>query len=246
MNEFSSPYLGMGNNPIRLIDPDGGHTQDDYLLNEDGSFTLIAETNFADRVFNDLGSYLGSLFSDTGSSFVNLEYDGQIADKMNFHGNTSLRFENDNISTNAFEFFAKNSEVEWSQVLFGRNSSFVATSHSGFSVGVGWGRALLEQGFTVRESNHSHPTHIFGEGGPSGYTYVDGVLMKNTLGGIYGDYAHRDGLINGFTNDEGTRINGFGERASSIKFHVYDPKNDIYTLYGNERAHIVIHHYFKF
>ena len=28
MGEFSSPYLGMGNNPLNKIDPDGGHTDD--------------------------------------------------------------------------------------------------------------------------------------------------------------------------------------------------------------------------
>ena len=37
MGEFFSPYLGMGNNPISNIDPDGGKTKDIIYLDSDGN-----------------------------------------------------------------------------------------------------------------------------------------------------------------------------------------------------------------
>lgn len=36
-HEFHSPYVGMGNNPMNLIDPDGGHT-DDWYRNKNGDY----------------------------------------------------------------------------------------------------------------------------------------------------------------------------------------------------------------
>jgi RHS repeat-associated protein len=39
--EFYSPYLGMGNNPIGLTDPDGGSTKStDVIKNDDGTYTV--------------------------------------------------------------------------------------------------------------------------------------------------------------------------------------------------------------
>ena len=40
--EFSSPYLGMGNNPIRLIDSDGGSTDDEWNIDANGNRTWVS------------------------------------------------------------------------------------------------------------------------------------------------------------------------------------------------------------
>jgi len=44
-----SPYLGMGNDPINLTDPDGGRV-DDIFVKKNGSFSVV-ETNGPDRFF---------------------------------------------------------------------------------------------------------------------------------------------------------------------------------------------------
>jgi hypothetical protein len=49
-----SPFIGMGNNPIKLIDPDGGAPVDDYHIDDNGNIINIVETtdNF-DRVIKN-------------------------------------------------------------------------------------------------------------------------------------------------------------------------------------------------
>lgn len=48
-HEFYSPYLGMGNNPISLIDSDGGETDDHWVIDKDGNATL--EDTIGDEIW---------------------------------------------------------------------------------------------------------------------------------------------------------------------------------------------------
>ena len=46
--QYASPYLGMGNNPMNKIDPDGGQTEDEYRENKDGSYTWVSDLGRSD------------------------------------------------------------------------------------------------------------------------------------------------------------------------------------------------------
>ena len=67
----------------------------------------------------------------------------------------------DNLSTDLFEFLAANTDVEWSQTFVGQTNSgksILSTSHDRRTeVGQGY---LLRNGWTIRAHNHSHPYNI--------------------------------------------------------------------------------------
>jgi len=52
MKQYHSPYLGMGNNPISRIDPDGSFADDIHLNTSTGEIQVV-ETNNPDRIFVD-------------------------------------------------------------------------------------------------------------------------------------------------------------------------------------------------
>jgi RHS repeat-associated protein len=208
--QYSSPYLGMGNNPINGVDPDGGKFLDDYKLNKDGSLTLIAETDFADRIFNE------------GGDFVQLEYDGQI--KIDGFGKLteSLKFNNIELSTEVFEFVSFFSEVEWAQIIDNDVNGYVGTSYDKTSVKEGNNilRGLINSGkrgtFIKR---HSHPRS-------------EREILGKALGLINFDQSPSDNDVNAaefFVN----KINEAGIDDISIKFQVYDAVHNAYHNYSH-------------
>ncbi|MGY0427013.1 MAG: RHS repeat-associated core domain-containing protein, partial [Polaribacter sp.] len=74
MHEFSSPYLGMGNNPISKIDPTGGST-DDWVKRADGS--IYWDPNANSQATTKAGeTWLGTSITFAFNSFI----DGAIWD----------------------------------------------------------------------------------------------------------------------------------------------------------------------
>jgi len=68
MGEFASPYLGMGNNPINKIDPNGGHT-DDWVKRADGS--IYWDPNANSQATAKAGeTWLGTTLTFDFNSFI--------------------------------------------------------------------------------------------------------------------------------------------------------------------------------
>lgn len=74
MGQYASPYLGMGNNPVNRIDPDGG--KDEYGQNADGSWTWLSDLGRKDGV--DIRHY--TIGANAGkTSFANMDGSGKKA-----------------------------------------------------------------------------------------------------------------------------------------------------------------------
>ncbi len=74
--QYPSPYLGMGNNPMMRLDPDGGF---DYYQNEDGHTVWV---NSSDATWTDSN---GEVYQNIGTEYLN--FNGEF---ISFHGQTDF------------------------------------------------------------------------------------------------------------------------------------------------------------
>lgn len=112
-----SPYVYCGNNPANYLDPDG---KDIYEIGTDGRITkVIKDKNYdAFNISNADGQNVGSFKMDYGSI---LTYDQRVASNGDNYSIFSVG--NDWVGNSLFEFLAINTNVEWSLLLTGENTS---------------------------------------------------------------------------------------------------------------------------
>ena len=137
----TSPYVYCHDNPVNRIDPDG---RDNYIVNTDGNISLFQSTYDENDVIYTLGSDKTVNYNNfiiVSKSFMASETQKRLK------GKTSKNADGNEVSTynvtfytpndeqeaiTAFEFFSKNTDVEWSNVKvtsFGISRNYVQTSH---------------------------------------------------------------------------------------------------------------------
>ncbi len=123
-----SPYTHCAANPLRFTDPTG---MDIYSLNRDGTFVLTMETddNF-DTIVAENGKSIG-----VSKSFISSEVSGttktlgksETGEKILVDTYYSYR-ELSGTGMKQFEFFANNSEVEWSRLELSDENAIIGSS----------------------------------------------------------------------------------------------------------------------
>ena len=211
-----------------FTDPTGMEAERDYRLNEDGSFTAMNDVTTPDRVFNSAGE------------FVELEYNGQVEDMRKFGNTTYSKFSDKSKATEAFEFFASNSVIEWVQVNTPTNSYVL---NSGDDIGVnaaGFAYSFfLSQGKDVTDINHSHPVHVWGAETPSDYghnpTKNNMYSERDPYHEPNGDYSAMHKLIYGWSQN-GVEYKGYGDKARNINYRVFNTVDKTYIQYDENKA----------
>ena len=155
-------YAYCHNNPISRFDSDG---QDDWEINSRGYIVkrIYNENRDAFFVVNNKGKRIKgkSLIFSHGT----IESSRGQKTKEGIHYGV-YKLHDDKKGSQLFEFLAKNTKVEWSQVKLGhsgkRGLSYITTSHqkdqeSGMQDLIS---KQLRYGYTIREDIHSHPRNI--------------------------------------------------------------------------------------
>ena len=164
----ATPFGFCHGNPINRIDPDG---MDEWEINRQGYIVSHKKTKEHDAFYivNNKGKRLNN--KSVSFKYGTIEKSTGHKD-FNNHPYHLYQLRGDDNGTALFEFFAKNTDVEWSQIKTGikgdKGLNFLTTSHE-HSKERGSNDLYskqLQYGYTVREDIHSHPenTAIASEG----------------------------------------------------------------------------------
>ena len=109
MRQYPSPYVGMGNDPVSGVDPDGG-LKDDYKVDKKGNVTFLKKTkDNHDVLYNE--DKTKSIIVEIGILNKVKSAEAPISTKTKYD---YISLYGDNSATKLFEFLAKNTKVEWS------------------------------------------------------------------------------------------------------------------------------------
>ena len=160
-----TPYAFCTDNPVNLVDPDGmdiweldslGHIVAVIRNNEYDAFHIVKQNSYGN--WERTGQSISFDYGTIGKVYSDLERESTVGGKINL---TMFEVRGDDNAQNLFEFMA-NPEfmgVEWEHIKIGAADSgrnVVGNSHVKDKTGLL--RYYFNTGYTIRESNHSHPS----------------------------------------------------------------------------------------
>ena len=158
----SSPFIGMGNNPIKAVDPDGRRPDHDYEVQKDGTVALVKwTTDDTDRLLNHNGDIIAS---DVRKGVLR---EGQnFLHGINFIDLTSNELSMDILDQSSVQSFILQMSIYYEKEI------------GGFQIQtLGGKNKLMILSFDMNSTYHANSIYEFvnGDGSHSGYNMQDGT-----------------------------------------------------------------------